>query len=226
MKAISIKEFGGPDVLALRDLERPQAKPGEAIVHLSYCGINYIDLQIRDGSYTHSHTYQTRLPMVIGQEGSGIVVDVGENVTAFAPGDRVAYCWNDGSYAEYAAIPAFRLVKVPEKVSLRTAAALMVQGLTAQYLAYSTASLKPGDTCLIHAAAGGVGQTLVQLSKHLGASVIASVGTANKSRIAKDCGADHTILYRETDFREEVMKIASSDFVRTTDRREIKTHDI
>ena len=207
MKAVPIEEFGGPDVLTIKEWQIPSPTADEVLVRLSFAGINFIDTQIRSGSYQTSSTYPTVLPLIHGEEGAGVISEVGDNVDNFKKGDRVAFCWHGGSYAEYAAIPVYRVVKVPEDIPLEMATALMMQGLTAQYLTYSTAPLKLGQTCLIHAAAGGVGQILVQLAKNRGATVIASVGSSQKAKIARDCGSDYTILYRETDFREEVMKI-------------------
>jgi NADPH2:quinone reductase len=209
MRAVPIEQYGGPEVLVAKDVDLPKAKADEVVVRVAYAGINFLDTQMRDGSYQTSQTYETTLPMILGQEGAGTVAEVGAAVKNFQPGDRVSYFWNYGSYAEYCAVPAYRVVKVPEQVSLKAAASLMMQGLTAQYLVYSTAALKPGDTCLMHAAAGGVGQIMVQLAKHRGAIVIASVGNAEKAKIAKDLGADHAVIYRETDFRDEVMKITN-----------------
>jgi NADPH2:quinone reductase len=209
MRAVPIEHYGGPEVLVLREVERPEAKADEVVIRIAYAGINFLDTQMRDGSYQTSETYVTKLPMILGQEGAGTVSDVGSGVKNFKSGDRVAYFWNEGSYSEYCAVPAYRVVKVPQNVSLRSAAALMMQGLTAQYLIYSTANLKSGDTCLIHAAAGGVGQIMVQLAKHRGAIVIASVGNAEKAEIAKELGADHVVLYRETDFRDAVVQFTN-----------------
>jgi NADPH:quinone reductase len=207
MKAIVVEEFGGPEVLVARDLEMPKAKADEVVIRLAFAGINYIDTQMRAGSYKTSETYVTKLPMVLGQEGAGTVVEVGAKIKSFKPGDRVAYCFHLGSYAEYAAIPAYRVVKVPKEVALSDATVLMMQGLTAQYLAYSTSQLKEGETCLIHAAAGGVGQILIQLAKNRGATVLASVGSAEKAKLASECGADYTVLYRQMDFHKAVMQI-------------------
>ncbi len=197
MKAIAVTEFGGPEKLALLDLPSPQPAAGEALVKLEYAGVNFIDVYMRSGHYARSQTYKTPLPMVIGMEGIGTVES----------GQRVAYCITRGSYAEVAAVPEWKLVKVPDDVPSPIAVTLMLQGLTAHYLSHSAFPLEKGHTCLVHAAAGGVGQLLVQCAKLRGATVIATVGSAEKAQIAKARGADHVILYRETDFREEVMRI-------------------
>jgi len=197
MRAVAVTEFGGPEKLALIDAPVPQPAAGEALVKLEYAGINFIDVYMRSGHYARSQTYKTPLPMVIGMEGIGTL----------STGERVAYCITRGSYAEYAAVPAWKLVRVPDDVPSPIAVTLMLQGLTAHYLSHSAFPLEKGHTCLVHAAAGGVGQLLVQCAKLRGASVIATVGSAEKAQIAKARGADHVILYREKDFREEVMRL-------------------
>lgn len=213
MRAIAVAQFGGPEKLALIDAPVPKPAAGEALVKLEYAGINFIDIYMRSGEYARSQTYQTPLPMVIGMEGFGTVSALGSGVEGLAVGDRVAYCIVRGSYAEYAAVPAWKLVKVPEDVPATVATTLMLQGLTAHYLSHSAFSLAKGHTCLVHAAAGGVGQLLVQCAKLRGATVIGTAGSAAKAAIAKARGADHVILYRETDFREEVMRITGGQGV-------------
>ncbi len=213
MKTISIAAFGGPEQLQLLELPRPRAAAGEALVALEYAGINFIDVYMRSGHYARSQTYQTPLPMTLGMEGGGTVAELGAGVTGLQVGDRVAYCIVRGSYAEYAAVPAARLVKVPREVPLNVATALMLQGCTAHYLSHSAFALAPGTSCLVHAAAGGVGQLLTQLAKLRGATVLATAGSAEKAAIAKARGADHVILYRDTDFREAVMKITGGQGV-------------
>lgn len=210
MKLIEVARFGGPDVL--QPAERPTPTPGthEALVKLEYAGINFIDVYMRSGHYARSHTYRTPLPMTIGMEGGGTVAALGEGVTGLRVGDRVAYCIVRGSYAEYAVVPAWKLVKVPRQIPLSVATALMLQGNTAHYLSHSTFALAPGHTCLVHAGAGGVGQLLIQLAKMRGAVVIATAGSQEKADIAAKRGADHVILYREHDFREEVMRITGN----------------
>jgi NADPH2:quinone reductase len=207
MKAIAITRFGGPESLQFMDMPEPIPAAGEALVKLQYAGVNFIDIYMRSGKYARSNTYQTPLPMTIGMEGGGTVAALGEGVTGLKIGDRVAYCIVRGSYAAFAAVPAWRLVKVPQDVPMPIATTLMLQGLTAHYLSHSAFSLGPGNTCLVHAGAGGVGQLLIQLAKLRGATVLATVGSEAKAELAKQRGADHVILYRQADFREEVMKI-------------------
>jgi NADPH2:quinone reductase len=209
MKAIIINRFGGPEVLELSDVVQPAPKAGEVLVRLEYSGVNFTEVYQRAGLYARSHTYQTPLPMVIGSEGGGTVAALGEGVTHLKLGDRVAYCIVRGSYAEYAAVPAWRLVRVPNAMPMAVATTLMLQGFTAHYLSHSAYPLKAGDICLVHAGAGGVGQLLIQMAKLRGATVITTVGTPDKADIARALGADHVVPYRETDFREEVMRITS-----------------
>jgi NADPH2:quinone reductase len=204
MRAIAVTEFGGPEKLALIDAAVPQPGPGEALVKLEYAGLNFIDIYMRSGEYARSQTYRTPLPMVVGMEGVGTIAAPAEG---FSVGERVAYCIVRGSYAEYAAVPAWRLVRVPEEIPSTVAVTLMLQGLTAHYLSHSAFPLEKGHTCLVHAAAGGVGQLLVQCAKLRGATVIGTAGSAEKAAIAKARGADHVLLYRETEWREEVMRL-------------------
>jgi len=185
----------------------PPVGPGEALVELECAGVNFIDIYMRNGLYARSHTYQTPLPMTLGMEGGGVVAAVGDGVSDFAVGDWVAYCIVRGSYAQFASVPVSRLVSVPPHVPMPIATGLMLQGLTAHYLSHSAYSLGPGKTCLIHAGAGGVGQLLIQLAKLRGATVIATVGSEEKAVIARARGADHVILYREVDFRDEVKRL-------------------
>lgn len=207
MRTIAITRFGGPENLELMDMPEPIPAVGEALVKIEYAGINFIDIYMRSGKYARSNTYQTPLPMTIGMEAGGTVAALGEGVTGLKVGDRVAYCIVRGSYAAFAAVPAWRLVKVPQDVPMSIATALMLQGFTAHYLTHSAFSLGPGNACLVHAGAGGVGQLLIQLAKLRGATVLATVGSEQKAELAKQRGADHVILYRQVDFREEVMKI-------------------
>lgn len=207
MKAITVAEFGGPEKLQASEIPMPRPGPGEALVKLEYAGINFIDIYMRSGRYVRSHTYQTPLPMTLGMEGGGTVTEVGEGTTGITVGDRVAYCLVRGSYAEYAVVPAWRLVNVPEGISIRKATSMLLQGLTAHYLCSSAFPLGPEHTCLVHAGAGGVGRLLIQLAKLRGAAVITTVGSREKADIARECGADHVIMYRESDFRESVMKV-------------------
>ncbi len=207
MKAVQVAQFGGPDSLKVADVAVPSPRAGEARVKLEYAGVNFIDVYMRSGRYARSQTYQTPLPMTIGMEGAGVVDAVGDAVDGFRVGDRVAYCIVRGSYAQYACVQAAKLVRVPDGVPTPIAAALMLQGLTAHYLSHSAYRLAPGNTCLVHAGAGGVGQLLIQLAKRCGASVIATVGSDDKAAVARERGADHVILYRDVDFRDEVRRI-------------------
>jgi NADPH2:quinone reductase len=207
VRAAVIDAYGGADVVRLAEREVPGLAPGEALVKLARAGLNFIDVHLRLGRYAHSETYRNALPMTLGMEGAGTVVEVGAEVRDLAPGDRVAWCIVRGSFAEYAAVPAAKLVRVPDGIDLDTATALMLQGLTAHYLSHSTFPLAPGHTCLVHAAAGGAGGLLVQLAKIRGATVIATVGSAEKAAIAAAHGADHVVRYRERDFRDEVMRL-------------------
>lgn len=207
MKTISIPAFGGPEQLTLMEMPEPRPGAGEVLVKLEHAGLNFIDVYMRSGRYARSQTYKTPLPMTLGMEGAGTVVKAGEGAAEFRAGDRVAYCIVRGSYAEYAAVPAARLVHVPDAVPLDIAAALMLQGCTAHYLSHSAFALGSGKSCLVHAAAGGVGQLLTQLAKARGATVLATAGTPEKAAIAQACGADYVILYRQTDFREAVMQL-------------------
>jgi NADPH2:quinone reductase len=206
MKAISIAAFGGPEVCRLIDAAEPRPAAGEVTVRLAHAGVNFMDIYMRNGTYARSHTYQTPLPMTIGMEGAGTVTALGDGVSGHAVGDRVGFCLVRGSYAQSVNVPAWKAVPVPDNVSLAVAAALMLQGSTAHYLSHSAFPLRPGQTCLIHAGAGGVGQLLIQLAKARGAQVLATVGNEEKAAQALKCGADQAILYRQGDFREEVMR--------------------
>lgn len=207
MKAISIQEFGGPSVCMVGDVPSPQPAPGEATVKIGYAGVNFIDVYMRNGTYARSHTYRTPLPMVIGMEGAGVVDAVGEGVTDLKAGARVAFCLSRGAYADAVAVPAWKLVPVPDAVPFDIAAALMLQGCTAHYLSHSAFPLQPGQSCLVHAGAGGVGQLLIQLAKKAGATVFTTVSTEAKAHIAKQRGADHCILYRNEDFEQEIKRL-------------------
>lgn len=207
MRAVGVNAFGGPEALEVIETPVPEPGEGEALVKLSFAGINFIDIYMRSGRYAKSDTYKTPLPMVLGMEGAGEVVRLGENTGGIKPGDRVAWCINRGAYAAYAAVPAWKLVRVPDDIPLDTAAALQLQGCTAHYLTHSAYPLKEGDICLAHAGAGGVGQLLIQLAKARGATVIVTVGSRDKAEIATALGADHVILYRQENFRERVMDI-------------------
>ncbi len=201
MKAIRVQEVGAPEVLQIVDLPVPEPGAGEARVKIEVAGVNFIDTYHRRG------WYPMPLPFTPGVEGTGIVDAVGEGVTEVAVGDAVAYGMTAGSYAEYAIVPSKVLVKRAAGVDAQRGAAAMIQGMTAHYLACSTYPLKPGDTCLVHAAAGGTGALLVQIAKLRGARVIGTVSTEEKARIAKAAGADETVRYTEVDFSEAVRDL-------------------
>ena len=201
MKAIQVKQTGGPEVMELVDLPVPQPKPNEALVKIQAVGVNFIDVYNREGRY------KTPLPLVLGQEAAGTVSAVGSEARGAAVGDRVGYTSVLGSYAEYAVVPADRLVKIPSGVSEREAAAALLQGMTAHYLAYDTYPLKKGETALVHAAAGGVGLLLVQMAHNIGARVIATVSTDEKAKLARAAGADEVILYTQADFEAETKRL-------------------
>jgi NADPH2:quinone reductase len=201
MKAIRIEGFGGPDALRLVDVPVPPAGPGQIVVRVEAAGVNFIDVYHRTGLYPNP------LPLVPGMEGAGVVAAVGPGVSLFREGDRVAWANVLGSYAEHVLLAADRAVAVPPGLRADTAAAAMLQGMTAQYLCTSTYPLKKGDTCLVHAAAGGVGLLLVQMAKRRGARVIGTVGTEAKAVLARGAGADEIILYAQEDFLEEVKRL-------------------
>jgi len=201
MKAIVIDGPGGPEALHFRDVPVPEPAAGQALVRLEASGINFIDVYFRKG------TYKAAYPLILGQEGAGTVESVGAGVTAVAPGDRVAYAGVPGAYAEYAAVPVEQLVPVPDGVSLRDAAALMLQGMTAHYLVNSTFPLAKGHVALVQAGAGGVGLLLTQLAKGKGATVITTVSTAEKAALSKRAGADHVIDYTKEDFAAAARRI-------------------
>ncbi|MFO7894886.1 MAG: quinone oxidoreductase [Longimicrobiales bacterium] len=201
MRAIRVAETGGPEVLELKETDAPEPAPGEARVRIELAGVNFVDTYHRTGLYPKD------LPFTPGVEGAGVVDAVGSDVEHVATGDRVAWCMHPGSYAEAAAVPAWKLVKVPDGVELEVAAALMVQGMTAHYLVKSTYALGPADVAVVHAAAGGVGLLLVQLAKDAGATVIGTCSTAEKAARVRDRGADHVIRYTETDFEPEVQRL-------------------
>jgi NADPH2:quinone reductase len=207
MHAIRVREFGGPEVLRYEEVPMPEPGPGQARVKIEAAGVNYTDIYFRTGQYRGS------LPFILGQEAAGIVDSVGPEVREVKIGDRVAYAPEQGAYAEYAVVPAWRLVPVPDNLDLKLAAAVMLQGLTAHYLSYSTYPIKSGETALVHAAAGGVGCLLVQIAKHRGARVIATVSTEDKAQEAREAGADEVILYTRTDFVAEVKRLTGSEGV-------------
>lgn len=194
MKAIRVESFGGPEALRLAELPEPKAGPGQLCVRVEAAGVNFIDVYHRTGLYPNP------LPLVPGQEGAGTVQRVGPGVEGFREGDRVGWASVMGGYAERALVPAASAVRLPERVDARAAAAVLLQGMTAHYLCTSTYPLKPGDTCLVHAAAGGVGLLLVQMAKKRGARVIGTVGSEDKALLARDAGADEVVLYDQEDF--------------------------
>lgn len=193
-------------MLEVVNIPEPQIGKNEVLVKMAYAGVNFTDVYRRSGMYAKSLTYPTSLPWVLGVEGSGIIVETGSDVTGFSSGDRIAFTRSPGSYAEYAKVPVHRLVRIPDALNLDVASSVITHGMTAHYLAHEF-TLKRGGSCLVHAAAGGVGQMLVQLAKMVGARVIATVGNKEKAAIARQCGADEVILYREADFREAVREL-------------------
>lgn len=201
MKAIQVKQPGGPESLEVVDIAVPQPKPNEALLKLAAIGVNFIDVYLREGRY------KAALPFIDGQEASGMVAAIGTGVKSVQKGDRVAYTGVLGSYAEYAAVPAERLVPIPQGVDDRQGAAAMLQGMTAHYLCHDTFQLQRGQTALVHAAAGGVGLLLVQMAHSLGARVIGTVSTEEKARLARGAGADEIILYTQTDFEAETKRL-------------------
>lgn len=198
MRAIRVARTGSSEVLELTEVPDPEPGSGEALVQLEACGVNFIDVYQRAG------LYPIPLPFVLGQEGAGRVVGLGPDTTGRAVGDRVAFTSILGAYAEQIVVPVDRLVAVPDALETATAAAIMLQGLTAHYLAFDTYPLEPGSTCLVHAGAGGVGLLLIQVAKRIGATVVTTVGTAAKAELVSAAGADHVIIYTESDFAEEV----------------------
>ena len=207
MKAIQVSQAGGPEALTVAEVPAPVLKADEALVQIKVAGVNFIDVYFREGRYPAT------LPFINGQEASGVVTEVGTDVTNVQAGDRVAYTGALGSYAEYAAVPAWRLVKIPDALSFEQAAAAMLQGMTAHYLLFSTYKLQQGEIALVHAAAGGVGLLLVQMAKKIGARVIATAGTEDKAQLARDAGADHCIVYTQADFETETRRLTDGQGV-------------
>jgi NADPH2:quinone reductase len=201
MKQIQVKELGGPEAMELVDVPTPQPGPGQALVRIAAAGVNFIDVYFRSG------LYKAPMPLTLGNEGAGEVAAVGDGVTEVKAGDRVAYAMTRGSYAEFAVVPSSALVRLPEHVDYNTAAAAMLQGMTAHYLTHSTYPLKSGDTCLVHAAAGGAGGLTVQMARMLGARVFGTVGSEEKANIARHHGVDEAILYTSQDFEHEVRRL-------------------
>lgn len=207
MKAIQFTQTGGPEVLTFADLPTPSPKAGDALIRLTAIGVNYID------TYHRSGLYPVPLPFVPGSEGAGVIEQLGDGVSGLTVGQRVAYSAGPGSYAEYAVVPADKLVPIPDGLTDQQAAAALLQGMTAHYLAYTTYPIRPGDTVLIHAGAGGVGLLLTQMARMRGARVITTVSTGEKAQLSRENGADEVILYTQTDFADEVKKLTGGQGV-------------
>lgn len=203
MKAVRVNKHGGSEVLSVEEMPVPEPKAGQLLIRMEAIGINFLD------TYQRSGLYPIPTPFTPGNEGAGVVEKVGEGVSGFAEGDRIAYTSILGSYSEYTVIPANRAVKMPAGLDSQMGAAIMLQGITAQYLSTDTYPLKAGDWCLIHAGAGGVGLLLIQMAKMKGANVITTVSTDEKEALAKGAGADHVIQYTKADFEEECTRILS-----------------
>jgi len=200
MRAIQIAQTGGAEVLQPRELPTPTPGPGEALVQIEACGVNFIDIYLREGRYA------SPLPFIPGQEAAGVVLALGPDAASVKVGDRVAWCGVPGTYAQFAVAPVARLIAVPDGITTRQAAAAMLQGMTAHYLAHSTCAIQNGDAVLIHAGAGGVGLLLIQMAKRLGARVFATVSTDEKAALARAAGADETVLYTREDFAARVRE--------------------
>src|SRR6266436_672902 len=207
MKAIQVAQNGGPEVLKLVELPVPEPKPNEAVVQIEAAGVNFIDVYFREGRYP------APVPFINGQEGAGFVVASGSDAGEIKIGDRVAYTGVLGSYAEYSAVPADRLVRIPDELDFTQAAAAMLQGMTAHYLCHSTYQVKSGETALVHAAAGGVGLLLVQMCKQMGARVIGTAGSKEKARPARDAGADEVSIHTEQNFESETKRLTDNQGV-------------
>jgi NADPH:quinone reductase len=201
MKAIQVREPGGPEKMEIVDVPVPVPGAGQALVRIAASGVNFIDIYFRSG------LYKSDLPITLGSEAAGTVESIGPNVTHVAPGDRVAYAMVRGSYAEYAAVPETSLVKIPDTIDFDSAAAAMLQGMTAHYLTNSTFPLNSGQSCLVHAAAGGAGRLPAQMAKIRGARVIGTVSTEEKAVVATGAGVDHPIIYTAVDFEVEVKRL-------------------
>jgi NADPH:quinone reductase-like Zn-dependent oxidoreductase len=205
MKALTLETYGGPEVVQLRlDVPKPQVMPGHVLIKVACAGINFMDVHTRQGKYAQSVTYPVRVPCTLGMEGAGVVVEVGEGVSHLAPGDRVAWCIAWGAFAEYASVPAARVAQIPNAIGFDQAAAAMFQGCTAHYLIEDVARLQAGNSCLIHAASGSIGQLLVQMARRLGATVFTTGSSTEKCAIALQRGADHAWPY--DGFAERVLQ--------------------
>ena len=212
MKAIRVAKYGGPEELQLQEVAQPEPGAGEALVRVHAAGVNYADIYFRNGTLARPIPF----PFTLGIEGAGEIEAVGEGVSELKRGDRVAYKWSLGSYAEYDVVKAAEIAPLPDGVSFHDGAAIILQGLTAHYLVHEFYPIKRGSTVLVHAAAGGVGLLLVQWVKHMGAVVIGTVSTDEKAKIARGAGADHVILYTKQDFAEQAKKLtggAGVDYV-------------
>ncbi len=207
MRAVRVGEYGGSEQLVIDEILVPEPGQGDVLVKIEIAGVNFIDVYLRTGVFKNSVTYPNSPPFTPGMEGGGTVAALGSGVDGLSLGDRVAYCIERGSYAEYAVVPAWKLVRTPDETPIEIAVALQLQGMTAHYLTHSLFPLEPGHTCLIHAGAGGLGQLAIQLAKARGARVLTTVGSLEKAEIASACGADHVILYRDTDFAEAVRDL-------------------
>lgn len=205
MRAVQIKETGGPDVMEVVEVSAPDPGPGEVRIEVGAAGVNFID------TYHRSGVYPVDLPMTLGKEVAGTVTAVGDGVESLGVGDRVMTPWGDGGYADECVAGAAFTFKIPDDVDFETAAACALQGMTAHYLVTSSYELKPGDRCLIHAGAGGVGGILIQMAKNLGAEVFTTVGTAEKADIAREAGADHVIVYTEVEFEEAIREVIGDE---------------
>jgi NADPH2:quinone reductase len=201
MKAIQVKDCGGPEKMQYVEVPAPEPGPKQARVKVAAAGVNFIDVYFRTG------LYKADLPITLGMEGAGVVDAVGPDVSEVRPGDHVAWAMSRGSYAEYAVVPSAQLVQAPDGIDLKTAAAAMLQGMTAHYLTHSSFPLKSGDTCLVHAAAGGAGRLVVQMAKMRGARVLGTVSTEAKAKLARDAGADEVIFYTQQDFETETKRL-------------------
>lgn len=210
MKAVRVHELGGPEVLTYEEVSDPLPQSGEALIRIAAAGVNYLDIYYRSGFHWGGH-HRRVLPYIPGAEAAGAVVAVGRDVTELVVGDRVAFGISNGygSYAEFCAVPAWHLHKLPAAIDFETAAATMLQGMTAHYLTHSTYRIRPNDSVLVHAAAGGTGLLLVQLAKMRGAHVFGTVSSDEKSELAKQAGADATINYVRRDFAAEVRKLTA-----------------
>jgi NADPH2:quinone reductase len=208
MKVVRISECGGPEAMHVDELPTPEPGRGELLVEIAAAGVNFLDVYHRTG------VYKLPLPLALGREAAGVVEKVGPEVTGVAVGDHVAWSDVSGSYATHAKVPAARAVPVPAKVDLRTAAAAMLQGLTAHYLALSTVALRPGDDCIVHAGAGGVGLLLTQIAKKRGARVLTTVSTEDKAKLSRGAGADEVVLYTKEDFVAAAKKMTGGKGVR------------